>query len=181
MTTARTTYEQFRPLIIWLGLTELAWGAYRLLSIDHAAPQYVGIVLFWVVSMLVWMGAVILAGKRGFFLKRTRYLSNLVGVTVVLAFPFLLFGAVPVAWEGVISAAKNTPGIQLIAIHVLRVLAIGGVIKYLHGELPRHFLILGPLPDLFFRISAVVVSALAINGSVAPDFLMAQFANRMYL
>ena len=173
MTTAGTTYEQLRQLIIWLGLTELAWITYWLLSIDHAAPQYVGVTLFWVVSMLVWMGAVIVLGKRGFFLERTRYLSNMVGYTSVLTFAFLLFGIVPVAREGLVLAAGNTPDVQLISIHILRLLAIGGVIKYLQGELPRHFAIIGALPDLFFGISAVVVMALAANGSVGHDFLVA--------
>lgn len=173
MTTARTTYERLRPLIIWLGLTELAWIAYWLLSIDHAAPQYVGVILFWVVSMLVWMGAVILLGKRGFFLQRTRYLSNLVGIAIVLTFAVLLFGVVPVAREGLVLVARNTPDVQLISIHILRLLAIGTVIKYLHGELPLHFVILGSLPDLFFGISAVVVMALAANGSVGHNFLVA--------
>jgi hypothetical protein len=172
MATARTTYEQLRQLIIWLGLTELAWIAYWLISIDPAAPQYIGVILFWVVSMLVWMGAVIRLGKRGFFLQRTRYLSNLVGFASVLTFAFLLFGVVPVAREGLVLAAGNTPDVQLISIHILRLLAIGGIIKYLHGELPRHFLILGSLPDLIFGISAVVVMALAVNGSVGHDFLV---------
>ncbi len=173
MTTARTTYERLRPLIIWLGLTELAWIAYWLLSIDHAAPQYVGVILFWVVSMLVWMVAVILAGKRGVFLQRTRYLSNLVGVAIVLTFAFLIFGVVPVAREGLVMVARNTADVQLISIHILRLLAVGTVIKYLHGELPLHFVILGSLPDLFFGISAVVVMALATSGSVGQNFLVA--------
>ncbi len=172
MTTAKTTYEQLRPLIIWLGLTELAWIAYWLLSIGHAAPQYVGVILFWVVSMLVWMGAVIRLGKRGFFLQRTRYLSNLVGFASVLTFAFLLFGVAPVAREGLVLVAGNTPDVQLISIHILRLLAIGAFIKYLHGELPLHFVILGSLPDLLFGISAVVVVALAVNGSVGHDFLV---------
>jgi len=173
MATVRTTYEHLRQLIIWLGLTELAWIAYWLLSIDHAAPQYVWVTLFWVVSMLVWMGAVILLGKRGFFLQLTRYLSNLVGSVIVLTFAFLLFGVVPVAREGLVLVAGNTPDVQLISIHILRLVAIGAVIKYLQGELPRHFLILGALPDFIFGISAVVVMVLAANSSVGHDFLVA--------
>ncbi len=172
MTTARTTYEQLRPLIIWLGLTEQAWLSYWLLSVDRAAPQYVGVVIFWIVSMLVWMGAVIIMGKRGFFLKGTRYLSNLAGVAGVLAFAFLLFGTVAVVWEGLVSAAGNTPDVQLISIHILRILAVGTVIKYLHGELPLHFVILGALPDGFFGISAVVAVILVANGLVGHDFLV---------
>jgi len=172
MTTAKTIYEQLRQLIIWLGLTELAWIAYWLLSVDRAAPQYVGLVGFWVVSMLVWMGAVILTGKRGFFLGRTRYLSNLVGLAIVLAFAFLIFAVLPVARDSLILAASNAPDVQLISIHILRVLAIGAIIKYLHGELPLHFAILGAVPDLVFGISAVVVMAVAATGSVGHDFLV---------
>lgn len=172
MATATTTYEQLRQLIVWLGLTELAWIAYWLLSVDHAAPQYVWVIVIWVVSMLVWMGAVILASKRGFFLQRTRYLSNFVGASIVLTFAFLIFGVIPVAREGLLIAVKNTPDTQLIAIHILRLLAIGGVIKYFQGEFPLHFAIIAALPDLLFGISAVAVIALATNGSVGHDFLV---------
>ena len=173
ITSARTIYEQLRPLIIWLGLTELAWISYWLLSDGRATPGYVAVALFWVVSMIVWMGSVILGGKRGVFLQRTHYLSNLVGVVIVLAFAGLFFGAIPVARDGLVLSAGSTPDTQLIAIHILRVLAIGTVIKYLHGELPLHFVILGSLPDLLFGISAVAVMALVINASVGPDFLIA--------
>ena len=69
-------------------------------------------------------------------------------------------------------AAGNIPDVQLISIHILRILAVGTVIKYLHGELPLHFVIFGSLPDLFFGISAVVVVILAANGSVGHDFLV---------
>ncbi len=173
MATARPTYEQLRPLIIWLGLTELAWITYWLLSIDHAAPLYVGAILFWVVSMLAWMALVIRVGKRGYFLQRTHYLSNIGGLVIVLTFAFLVFGIAPTARDGLVIAAGNTPDVQLISIHILRLLAIGGIIKYLQGELPRHFLILGSLPDFIFGISAVVVMMMAVNGPAGHDFLVA--------
>ena len=172
MVTARTTYEHLRQLIIWLGLTELAWITYWLLSIDPAPPQYVGVILLWVVSMLAWMIAVIFLGKRGFFLQWTGYLSNLIGITGVLTFAFLLFGVLPVARDSLVLAAGDTPDVQLVSIHIFRLLAIGVVIKYLHGELPLHFIIIGALPDLCFGASAVVVMALAANGSVGQDFLV---------
>ena len=33
-------YEQLRPLIIWLGLTELAWISYWLLESGDATPGF---------------------------------------------------------------------------------------------------------------------------------------------
>jgi len=167
-----TMYEKLRQLIIWLGLTELVWITYWLLSVDQVAPKYIGVIVFWAVSLLVWLGATIRLGKRGLFLRWTRYFSNMVGLSGLLTFSILLFGVVPVAREGLVLAAGNTPDVQLISIHILRLLGIGAIIKYLQGELPLHFVILGSLPDLVFAISAVFVMFLASSGSVGHNFLV---------
>jgi len=172
METQNVSYEKIRQLIIWLGLTELAWVTYWLLSNDQSTPQYIGIIAFWFVSMMVWLGAVIGWGKRGIFLNWTRYFSNMVGLSSILTFTLLLFCLVPVAREGLILAAGNTPDIQLISIHILRLLGIGAVIKYVQGELPLHFIILGSLPDLLFAVSAVIVAFMATNGMVGHGFLV---------
>jgi len=117
------------------------------------------------------MVLVIVVGKRGFFLEHTRWLSNLVGVMLVLGFAAVLFGAIGVAREGLLSAASATTDLQLVSIHVLRLLAIGGIIKYIQGQLPLHFIILGALPDFLFGVSAIVVTILAANGPLGRDFL----------
>lgn len=165
-------YERLRPLIVWLGLTELAWIGYWLLSLGDAAPGYVTTVVVWIAAMLAWLVLVIYLGVRGVFLKHTRCLSNLVGVVLVVAFTALLFGAIVVAREGILSAARGTTDLQLVSIHALRLLAIGTVIKYLQGHLPLHFVILGSLPDFLFAVSAVLVSILAANGPLGRDFLI---------
>lgn len=48
--------------------------------------------------------------------------------------------------------------------HILRLLAIGTILKYLQGQLPLHFLILGSVPDFLFAVSAVAVSLQASPG-----------------
>lgn len=59
MTGAKGIYERLRPLIVWLGLTELAWIGYWLLSgVNHSAA-FVGIVVVWIVAMLAWLALVI--------------------------------------------------------------------------------------------------------------------------
>lgn len=163
--------EKLRPLIIWLGLAELVWIAYWLLKGDNLDPGYGWTVVVWIIVMVSWMGFVILAGTHGFFLTHTRWLSNLVGVTLVVGFAGLLFSMVPVAREGLIRASQRTTDLQLVSIHVLRVLAIGTVIKYLQGQLPRHFVILGSLPDFLFGLSAVGLTYLAMQGPLDQDFL----------
>lgn len=174
VTTAKTkpTYEQVRQLIIWLGLVELTWISYWLLSNDQTSLQFEWATLVWMTSMVIWMGAVIRLGRRGFFLQWSRYFSNMVGISIVLTFSALLFGFVPAARDGVILAAGSTSDLQLISIHTLRLLGIGAVIKYLQGELPLHFVIIGSLPDMLFAASAVAVMFLTANGSVGHDFLV---------
>jgi uncharacterized protein YjeT (DUF2065 family) len=172
MTTTKKLYERLRPMIIWLGLTELAWISYWLLSVDQSPAQYVSVVLFWVIAMLIWIGVVSFLGLRGFYLRYTHYFSNLVGFVFVLIFTAIVFGLVPTVMEKFVLAANNTPDIQLVGIHTLRLLAVGTIIKYLHGELPLHFLILGSLTDLFFAISAVVVTLMTANGSLGQEFLV---------
>jgi len=171
MTGFKTYYEPLRQLIIWLGLTELAWISFWLLETPNLMSGYVWTVGFWIFAMLTWMGLVIFLGTRGFFLEHTRWLSNLVGVFLVVGFAAGLFGLVPVAREGLIGAAGGTTDLQLVSIHVLRLLAIGTVIKYLEGQLPRHFIIWGSLPDFVFAVSAIVVTSLAAYGSLSQDFL----------
>jgi len=172
MSQLKKVYERFRPLIVWLGLAELAWIAYWLLGADDAAPGYLATVVIWIVAMLAWMVLVIFAGSRGFFLKHTRWLSNLVGVLLVVAFASVLFGSIGIAREGLLIAASGTTDLQLVSIHMLRLLAIGTVIKYIQGELPLHFVLFGSLPDFLFAVSAVVVSILAANGTLGRDFLI---------
>jgi len=165
-------YERVRILIIWLGLSELAWIGYWLLNPDDTTPGYMAIAVGWLAVMLAWMALVIYLGNRGIYLKYTRWLSNLAGFFLVLTIPAVLFGAIEVAREGLVLAASHTSNLQLASFHVLRLLAIGTVIKYIQGQLPLHFVILGSVPDLLFAASAVVVTILEATNPLGQDFFI---------
>ena len=171
MSRLKDKYESLRPLIVWLGLTELVWIAYWFLRTGDTAPGYTTTVVAWIVAMLGWLVFAIYFGRRGFFLEHSRWLSNFVGGVMVVTFAIVLFTAVPGAREGLASAATATTHQELTSIHILRLLAIGAIIKYLQRELPLHFLILGVLPDFLFAVSAVVVTFLAGTTSLGQDFL----------
>ncbi len=165
-------YERTRPLIIWLGLGQLTWIGYWLFNYGDRIPGYVAAAAVWIVGMLAWMALVIYFGSRGVFLKHTRRLSNLVGFLLVLAVAAVLFGAIGAAREGVLLAASRTPTLQLVSFHVLRLLAVGTVIKYRQGQLPLHFVLFGSIPDLLFAVSAVVVTLLEGTAPLGNDFLI---------
>ncbi len=173
MSRLENMYESLRPLIIWLGLAELVWIAYWLLRAGATNPGFTTTVVVWVAVMLGWMGLVIYAGRRGFFLRHTRWLSNLVGVVIVVMFTAAVFGAVPTVREGLAGAAAATSHRELASIHILRLLAVGTIIKYLQGQLPLHFVILGSLPDFAFAISAIAVTILLGADSLGREFLIA--------
>ncbi len=105
-------------------------------------------------------------------MKHTPWLSNLAGFVLVVAFPAVLFGAIDVARQGLVLAASHTSNLQLASFHVLRLLAIGAVIKYIQGQLPLHFVIFGSVPDLLFAASAVVVTILEATAPLGQDFLI---------
>jgi hypothetical protein len=166
-------YEQIRSLIVTLGLTELGWIGYWLLSGGTDTPTFVAVVVAWIVGMLLWLALVIYGSRRDFFLKHSERLSNLVGVTIVVTFAVAMFGIIPAAWQGVVSAAHNTSDLQLIYIHILRLLGIGAIVKFLHRELPLHFVILGSVPDILFALSAVALAVRGASGPFDPSFLVA--------
>jgi hypothetical protein len=172
MSRLKDKYESLRPLIVWLGLTELAWISYWLLRTGATSAGYTTTVVAWIVAMLGWLVLAIYLGRRGFFLKHTRWLSNLVGAVMVVTFAIVAFGAVPPVREGLISAAIATTDGELVSIHILRLLAIGTIVKYLQRQLPLHFLIFGSLPDFLFAISAVVVAFLPGRGFLDQEFLI---------
>ncbi len=161
----RNLYEQIRPLIIWLGLFELAWIGYWLLSDPLKSNAHTNNTIFWLVIMLLWMVATIVLVKKGVFLKYTYLFSNLIGFFSVIIFPVILFGRSEIALNGLVHAASQVSDSQLIGVHVLRLLAIGTIIKYKQGELPFHFFIFGSMPDFIFALSAV---ALVIFGTSFP-------------
>lgn len=166
-------HESLRSPIVWLGLTELAWISYWLLRTEGTPSGYVITVAAWIAAVVGWLGLVIFLGRRGEFLKHTRSLSNLVGVFMVVALSVLPFALIPAARDGLAFAAAATADRELASIHILRLLAIGTIIKYRQGQLPLHFVILGSLPDFLFAASAIVVTIVAGSGSLGQGFMVA--------
>lgn len=83
--------------------------------------------------------------------------------------------------DGVVAAASAVPDVHLAAVHELRLLAIGTVVKYLQRQLPLHFVILGSLPDVLFAVSVVVVTVLAARAPVDSQFLLVWHATGAFV
>jgi hypothetical protein len=119
------------------------------------------------------MKSIVRFSSKGVFLKHTRYFSNMIGFSVVIVLTVLLFGVFDGVREELINAAANVSNKQLIAFHCLRLLAIGSMIKYLQGDLPLHFIIIGSLPDFLFALSAAFLTFFAEPESIGNGLLIA--------
>jgi hypothetical protein len=128
----------------------------------------------WIVVMLAWLTLATYIGRRGFFIKHTRRMSNLVGAFMVVNVSVVMFEVISGAKEGIIIAASLITDSELASIHILRLLGIGTIIKYQQRELPLHFLILGALPDFLFAVSAIVITLMTDNELLSHGFLLAR-------
>lgn len=169
---AAQTYERLRPLIVWLGIGEVTWISSWIFSNDSGSFGLHATVIGWMLLMLGWLVLVTGLAGRDFFLNGSRWFSNLVGFTVVVAVPMVMFGVTPSIRNGLFAAAAATSDTQLIAIHVLRLLAIGAAVKFWQGQLPRHFVLLGAVPDFLFALSAIALLILAGNGALSTSTLL---------
>lgn len=160
-------------MIIVLGAVEAAAIAWWLLSYGPGiSGRYAIAVCVWLALIAVWTGGVVRIAKTGFLKRHTRLLSNLAGYSIVIAGTALFFGSFGFLRDGAISAAIRIPDASLAGIHILRLLAVGAFIKYRHGELPLHFVLIGALPDLLFGVSATAVTYLATSSALDAGFLV---------
>ena len=98
--------------------------------------------------------------------------SNLVGAVAVVTFAIMLFGAVPAARQGVAYAAAAASDRELASIHILRLLAIGTIIKYSSASAAA-LLGLGVLAGFpFCSASAIAVALWAGQGILSREFLI---------
>ena len=98
--------------------------------------------------------------------------SNLVGAVAVVTFAIMLFGAVPAARQGVAYAAAAASDRELASIHILRLLAIGTIIKYLQRQRRCTSWSGGPCRNFLFAASAIAVALWAGQGILSREFLI---------
>ena len=91
-------------------------------------------------------------------------------VPVVMATIGLIFSRT--LRSGLRGIAASTPWHWLVFVHVLRIGAIGGVMKGIKGEIKSGFVFWIGIPDLLFGLSALVVGWLLLRDAVGHRFLV---------
>jgi hypothetical protein len=88
---------------------------------------------------------------------------------VILAIDLLLSRTLRSALRGI---AVSTPWHWLVFVQVLRIGALGGVMKGIKGEITSSFIFWVGIPDLLYGFSAIIVGWLLLRKAVGNRFLM---------
>ena len=109
--------------------------------------------------LLAWMVASTAIAYRDLYQKWNEELLLLPLGTVA---PFVAIGIVVAAWprarRSLVVLVERIPLGTLTSVHVVRMLAVGTIYKWLVGELPGHFVVPVAIPDFLIGLTAIPMS-----------------------
>ncbi len=153
--------------LLWLMTRRL----HRSGSLNDSQRNWLAVLLF---ILLFWAGFVGYQTNMGAFTQEQissmmpgywmPYIPVVIAVTLMLLFAPLR--------DGIRRLVDETPQHWLTGIHMLRILALGTLIKASLGLFPERFAWFVGGPDLLFGLSAIAVTLLARRGRLSDDFLM---------
>ncbi|MEL0587501.1 MAG: hypothetical protein AAES65_21900 [Candidatus Thiodiazotropha sp. (ex. Lucinoma kazani)] len=158
-------------LLIFGLLWYLIRRLYRMGSLSSVERNWLNVLLL---ILLVWGSFVGYQSSKGMFTTQ-QFLSLLPGYWmpyVVTIFVFLATMLVPSLRNGLKIFATETPRYWLTGIHIVRILAVGTLIKASMGLFPEKFAWFVGGPDLLFGLSAVVVTFQVWRGRLSERQIM---------
>ncbi|MCU7930276.1 MAG: hypothetical protein KZQ90_05710 [Candidatus Thiodiazotropha sp. (ex Codakia rugifera)] len=158
-------------LIIFGLLWYLVRRLYRMGSLRSVEQTWLNVLL---AILLAWGGLVSYQSSQG-ILTSQQFLSLLPGYWmpyVVTIFIFVATMLVPSLRSGLRTFATMTPMYWLTGIHIVRMLAVGTLIKASLGLFPEKFAWFVGGPDLLFGLSAVVVTFQVWRGRMSESQVM---------
>ena len=156
------------PMIFLVELAAISYAAQAALRRGELSLPDIRWISVLIALLLSWGGASIYLGINGAFLSDkffdlwAPYWLPLVPVVLIVT-AIALF---PRARQAVSRLIDGTPMHALIAIHGLRILAIGGIIKGWNGEFSAPMAGFIGVPDFLFGISALIMAWLALKQRV---------------
>lgn len=134
------------------------------------------------VTALIWLGSLAIVGVAVSWLsiigvfQRSGFFAVLPGFWVPMI-PLLISGGMllilPPFRRALWAISTQVPARAFVAVHALRIAALGGVLKGFSGLLPASFTLPVGIPDLVFGISAMLLSIFWPRGGLGPRALIA--------
>ena len=119
-----------------------------------------GILSGWFAVTGVYDDTSVLASFPGFWLP-------LVPIIIVVAFL-----AIPAVRRAILTTVDSVPAYWLTGIHILRIAALGTLVKTALGEFPLQVELAIGLTDLAYGLSALWITRLAAGGRISEDALV---------
>jgi hypothetical protein len=107
--------------------------------------------------LVAWIAVSGSLAARGVYLDERALcvLPLLVGFLVPTSIVAASLWFAPVLRSGVLGVVESLPLTWLVGAQAIRITAIGTILKYLHGELPAHFILPVGIPDFVVGLSAL--------------------------
>ena len=150
---------------LFVTLLVLALGVYTARRAAQLHAQDVGVLTTYLALMATWFLLTAWLAFQGFYEGTTRYFT-MDAATLV---PFVItagFALFPGTREPLMRWATSISLKEFTWIHLIRIAAIGTILKMLSGALPAHFIIPVGIPDFLFGLSVPVMAWLVFKKQI---------------
>ena len=150
---------------LFVTLLVLVLGVYTAWRAGVRHTQDAGVLTSYLVLTLTWLLLTAWLAFQGFYEGTTRYFAMDAATLVpfVITAGFLLRAR---ARQSLMRWAVSISLQEFTWIHVIRIAAIGTILKMLNGALPAHFIIPVGIPDFLFGLSVPVMTWLVFKKRV---------------
>lgn len=151
-------------------LVQVAYAVLLSLRVSRTALSAIGVAGL---ALIAWAFGTAQLAQAGIYDAKP-FLRTLPGLWLP-AVPFAIVGLLMVVRfvrEGLFDLAMAAPAHWLVAVHWLRILAVGTLVKTAQGTFPLEVELAIGVTDLAYGLSAVWMFALARHGRVHPDALV---------
>ncbi|MFY0597362.1 MAG: hypothetical protein JXQ85_13105 [Cognatishimia sp.] len=123
-------------------------------------------------ALAVWTGFLTLLGLSDTHIQLMQTIPFLWQAFVPMIIWMVPFALSPTFRQALWQIVNTTPAHWLVAIQVLRIGAIGGIVKGLQGEIISDYIFWIGIPDFLFGLSALAVAWLVWSRQIKPSLLI---------
>lgn len=149
------------PALFFLQAVFWILSARRLESRDISGGKYVTSVSIWLLLLAIWAGVTSVFSLTGVYVSAS-ILGLYPGLWLPMV-PVVLSAGLLAVWPSfrvsMTAIASDSASGSLVAVHALRLAAIGGLYKAMRGQMPAAFTYGVGVPDVLFGLSALVLSS----------------------
>jgi hypothetical protein len=145
------------PFLVATSLCAVVASGWRAQSLGAISASEVRACSILLAALCAWIVASSTLAISGVYLseRALKVLPLLCGFLVPVSVVAAALWFSPVLRSGILAIIDSLPLTWLIGVQAIRITAIGTIIKYLHGDLPGHFILPVGVPDFAVGLTAL--------------------------